>query len=210
MVRVANWVCDCGSDMLFLDVATTPRRRMHCISPGCPNQFEVVLEPLFEAKPEPLHAASAMDAVAKALVFLALLLLAPQAFGWRASAQTKAAESTGTPMVYVYAPGFGIVQATLGTSITVTCTTTGVCAIAAVAPAVALPTSVGCEPYAVTAAQTIFPLKYTPVGPVLVHKNGLLLMNVGGLDYSISGATVTLSTAQAAGAGDGVCFQYSH
>ena len=53
VVRLAGtYLCDCGSFMLFLDGTDVPRRRMHCIAPGCGNQFRVVLEPLFEAKPQ--------------------------------------------------------------------------------------------------------------------------------------------------------------
>ena len=130
-----------------------------------------------------------------------------------ARGQTKAAESTAAPVVFVYAPGFGIVGAVLGPSITVTCTAAGVCTIAAVLPTpAAAPTPVACEGYAVTAAETAFPLKYTPVAsvPLKVHKNGLLLMNLGAADWTLSGSTVTLTAAQAAAAGDQVCFDYSH
>lgn len=53
VVRLAGtYLCDCGSFMLFVDGTAVPRRRMHCITPECPNQFQVVLEPLFEAKPQ--------------------------------------------------------------------------------------------------------------------------------------------------------------
>jgi hypothetical protein len=46
------WLCDCGSDLLFIDRAEVPRRRMYCITPGCQHYGVIVLEPLFEAKPE--------------------------------------------------------------------------------------------------------------------------------------------------------------
>jgi len=130
-----------------------------------------------------------------------------------ASGQTRAAESTAAPVVFVYAPGLGIVGAVLGPSITVNCTPAGVCTIAAVLPApVAAPVPVGCEGYTATGAQTVFPLKFTPAAsvPVFVFKNGNLLMNVGGLDWALSGGTVTLTAIQAAAPGDQVCFSYSH
>lgn len=50
-VRIAlgGYICECGSAMVFLDLAKTPARRMVCRNPVCRYCLKIVLEPLFEA-----------------------------------------------------------------------------------------------------------------------------------------------------------------
>lgn len=51
-----SYICECGKAMMYREAAwETPRRRMACFTPGCRQEGEVFLEPVFGVELAPAH-----------------------------------------------------------------------------------------------------------------------------------------------------------